>query len=61
MCYESILNILEVLSDIVYICNVINSLGGDVRNISVGKLIFVNLYVCYGIYICRIVCLRFGF
>ena len=61
VCHESTLNIPEVLSDIVYTCNVTNSLGGDARNTSVGKLIPVNLHACHGIYTCRTVCPRPGF
>ncbi|XP_020602481.1 hemicentin-1-like isoform X1 [Orbicella faveolata] len=34
VCHESTLNISEVLSDIVYTCNVTNSLGSDTRNTS---------------------------
>ena len=45
VCHESTLKISEVLSDIVYTCNVANSLGDDVRNTSVGKLIPANLRV----------------
>ena len=45
VCHESKLNISEVLSDIVYTCNVTNSLGDDARNTSVGKLIPANLRV----------------
>ena len=45
MCHESTLNISEVLSDIVYTCNVTNSVGDDARNTNVGKLIPANLRV----------------
>lgn len=45
VCHESTLNISEVLSDIVYTCNVTNSLGSDTRNTSLGKLIPGNLCV----------------
>ena len=45
VCHESTLKISEVLSDIVYTCNVANSLGDDARNTSVGKLIPANLRV----------------
>ena len=43
VCHESTLKISEVLSDIVYTCNVTNNLGDDARNTSVGKLIPANL------------------
>ena len=45
VCNNSALNITEVLSDIVYTCNVTNVLGSDARNTSLGKLIPANLCV----------------
>ena len=51
VCHESTLNISEVLSDVVYTCNVTNSLGSDARNASVGKLMPANLCVMGYIYV----------
>ena len=42
VCYESTLNISNVLNDSVYSCKVTNLLGNDTRNTSVGKLIRGN-------------------
>ena len=45
VCNKRTLNISEVLSDIVYTCNVTNVLGSDARNTSLGKLMPANLCV----------------
>ena len=45
VCNESTLHISEVLSDVIYTCNVTNNLGSDARNTSLGKLTPGNMCV----------------